>query len=926
MATDPREYFSAAINITNYIPSLDDIQDKALTLKSTVVDIVKGRANSSGLAVHTVTFMKFEEWTCHNTTHYYLIIGTSTGFQVFLLHDARDREQKIPPQQSSATNLNAASASPNAPSTTNASPIMNPLHTPLMNGSPHHSPSIGAVSAKRKKFHKKALSASDNFSMIKVAPGGGKQQRQINNPISCAAIVRGPHKWEGPIIAVSPANEAHNFDSKCVRLYSLMEQQYVHVYRLRTRVHGILSRANALIIVTEKEIVVINPMTDEKLYRKTCAANPVNGVVASLGARWLAFADTKLRQTQIGTHMLPRNKKNYTSSTTPYSSPSKQAKIKQSVNDEETGEDEAHLMNEEDDEFGTLHTDYDEHTRRSSTGYELMMNASKTVTNTMSGTMKFIQDSLVETRKEVKNAVKKQQENMIRKRNELRAANPPQNTNNNLLSSNLYCDDAPSQGIISIIDYVSGDLLMNFVAHPSAPLMHIAFDDSGTLLVSADRDGIYLNVFQVIGYPMASLMKHTPQQPTVYRHLYRIYRGFRYAIIRDITFSRDSKWMAVSSARGTIHVYAINREGGVPMYSNDNIALNDALCVDIHQMYDLQSLKKLHHEMKETRKDQMGSTTTTGGTKIVSTFSSKGTTLSLFVQTPIAFDQYCIHSMEGTAVTTDENESEKQLYLEIQHLHKFSSRDLYYAQSVSYPYLHDQLYPESTPNVNPKYTMPSSITMSVFNLDLDSANHNEHKKEIVNESSNKKYDEDTKRWLANTELHPINRFNEVSLWGNPQFNFYSFLSADDDKQSIIMNQDKSNMSSESPELNDTQHTDPYAFLNMKHMEDAIPIKLHDDSPIIGSQMEVNYNAISDLQGTIDTAIGTVIERDVTSPPPSPLKPQQIDHHQLQSKTTSNESNKSSKNSNILPLVLNEEYANKLDEEDQTDSDDFQIVD
>eukprot|EP01083_Nonionella_stella_P269000 909751_1 len=164
------------------------------------------------------------------------------------------------------------------------------------------------------------------------------------------------------------------------------------------------------------------------------------------------------------------------------------------------------LMNEEDDEFGTLHTDYDEHTRRSSTGYELMMNASKTVTNTMSGTMKFIQDSLVETRKEVKNAVKKHQDNMIRKRNELRAANPPQNTNNNLLSSNLYCDDAPSQGIISIIDYVSGDLLMNFVAHPSAPLMHI---DSGMLLVSADRDGIYLNVFQVIGYPMASLMKQT---------------------------------------------------------------------------------------------------------------------------------------------------------------------------------------------------------------------------------------------------------------------------------------------------------------------------------------------------------------------------------------------------------------------------------
>ena len=60
-----------------------------------------------------------------------------------------------------------------------------------------------AVSTKRKKFHKKALAASDNLEMIKVAPGGGKQQRQIPNPISCACILKEPHKWEGPIIAVS---------------------------------------------------------------------------------------------------------------------------------------------------------------------------------------------------------------------------------------------------------------------------------------------------------------------------------------------------------------------------------------------------------------------------------------------------------------------------------------------------------------------------------------------------------------------------------------------------------------------------------------------------------------------------------------------------------------------------------------------------
>eukprot|EP01083_Nonionella_stella_P129711 393597_1 len=139
MATDPREYFPT---IGNYIPSLDDIQNSALTLKSTVVDIVKGRNNNSGLAVHTVTYMKFEEWTSHNQTHYYLIIGTSTGFQVFLLHDSRDRDN-------------------------DDSPIINPLG--LQTSPPNDSPSFGSLnnslnnSLKRKKFSKTALIGRNNL-------------------------------------------------------------------------------------------------------------------------------------------------------------------------------------------------------------------------------------------------------------------------------------------------------------------------------------------------------------------------------------------------------------------------------------------------------------------------------------------------------------------------------------------------------------------------------------------------------------------------------------------------------------------------------------------------------------------------------------------------------------------------------------------
>eukprot|EP01083_Nonionella_stella_P004146 11935_1 len=102
-----------------------------------------------------------------------------------------------------------------------------------------------------------------------------------------------------------------------------------------------------------------------------------------------------------------------------------------------------------------------------------------------------------------------------------------------------------------------------------------------------------------------------------------------------------------------------------------------------------------------------------------------------------------------------------------------------------------------------------SVLRRFWWFNLDNASNNEHKKEIhLCTTSNKKYDEDTKRWLANTELHPINRFNEVSLCGNPQFNFYSFLPCDEEEKRQLsqdnandemepMNRRTSNMSSES---------------------------------------------------------------------------------------------------------------------------------
>merc|ERR1712228_583070 len=414
--------------------------------------------------------------------------------------------------------------------------------------------------------------------------------------------------------------------------------------------------------------------------------------------------------------------------------------------------------------------------------------------------------------------------------------------------------------------------------------------------------------------------------------------GFRYAIIRDISFSADSKWMAVSSARGTLHIYAILREGGTPSFRSHNNCYSihsihdhhrfgamDSLTIDINKIIELQSQKKLHHEMKETRKDPKGSNTTTGGTKIISTFSMFGEqtafgSMSLLVQTPVSFHQYSINCKQHKNVQHDSSQNmitkanetnnicEKRLFLDIDHLHEFTSRDLYNAHSVSYPYLHDQLYPQSTPNI---FALSSNNAMiSAFNLDETNS-------------------EDTKRWLAQTELHPINRFHQVSLWGNPQFNFYSYLNDD-----IKSNDDI-------PDIEEYQDlmSDPYSFLDVSLIDNATPIKLHEDSPIIGPRLNQPQiqTQISDLQQTIDSAMDTVIDDEEQRHIVVEDEDEFDAEIPVLTKSKSIESDNDCLNDNELSLMLNEKYCKNLsrerskemqinDEHSQTGSDDFQIVD
>ncbi|XP_032594821.1 breast carcinoma-amplified sequence 3 homolog isoform X2 [Drosophila grimshawi] len=113
-------------------------------------------------------------------------------------------------------------------------------------------------------------------------------------------------------------------------------------------------------------------------------------------------------------------------------------------------------------------------------------------------------------------------------------------------------DYSPTTGtpIGSIID----PIVAHFVAHSEA-LVAMEFDSSGMLLLTADRRGHDFHVFRIQPHPVGSSL-------AAVHHLYVLHRGDTSAKVQHIAFSLDSRWAAVSTLRGTTHVFPITPYGG----------------------------------------------------------------------------------------------------------------------------------------------------------------------------------------------------------------------------------------------------------------------------------------------------------------------------------------------------------------------------
>ncbi|KAK1308837.1 Autophagy-related protein 18g [Acorus calamus] len=138
---------------------------------------------------------------------------------------------------------------------------------------------------------------------------------------------------------------------------------------------------------------------------------------------------------------------------------------------------------------------------------------------------------------------------------------------------NGHVADAENVGTVIVRDIVGKSVITQFRAHKS-PISALCFDHSGTLLVTASVYGHNINVFSIMPSPLGNSSGF--DATTSHVHLYRLQRGFTNAIIRDISFSDDSRWIMISSSRGTSHLFAISPSGGTVNHQSSDTNLGSS--------------------------------------------------------------------------------------------------------------------------------------------------------------------------------------------------------------------------------------------------------------------------------------------------------------------------------------------------------------
>ncbi|XP_068971388.1 microtubule-associated protein futsch-like isoform X2 [Bombus flavifrons] len=131
---------------------------------------------------------------------------------------------------------------------------------------------------------------------------------------------------------------------------------------------------------------------------------------------------------------------------------------------------------------------------------------------------------------------------------------------------NNTSSDVTQPGVITILDLQAAKeekelddanietVVAHFTAHSDA-IVAMTFDLSGALLMTADKRGHDFHVFRIQPHPGGPTL-------AAVHHLYILHRGDTTAKVQDMAFSSDTRWAAISTVRGTTHVFPVAPYGG----------------------------------------------------------------------------------------------------------------------------------------------------------------------------------------------------------------------------------------------------------------------------------------------------------------------------------------------------------------------------
>ncbi|KAK0213164.1 hypothetical protein DFS33DRAFT_1248197 [Desarmillaria ectypa] len=114
---------------------------------------------------------------------------------------------------------------------------------------------------------------------------------------------------------------------------------------------------------------------------------------------------------------------------------------------------------------------------------------------------------------------------------------------------------------VTVLDLQAGAPLARFPAFKHSSISCLSFSPDGCSLLSVSKDGQVSRIHRLRpppnGISSVSILGAA-------QHVYDLRRGRTSAIVDNVEWSADGRWIAISTRKRTIHVFAVNPYGGAP--------------------------------------------------------------------------------------------------------------------------------------------------------------------------------------------------------------------------------------------------------------------------------------------------------------------------------------------------------------------------